>query len=133
MNRKHGMAVAALGVFGIATSSALAGYKVSRPVTINTVDRTASGSLGDARGSADTNAYIGCAINYVVGGTPVASCSARDAAGVIGSCSTSDPSLLKAALNLDDEGYLYLRWYPSGACWDINAGAGHSAFAPKLQ
>lgn len=75
----------------------------------------ASGTLVDARGSADNIQIIGCSI--VAGG--IGWCYARNSAGVSGSCSTTDPDLLAAIRSVTDESYISFNWYNGSTCSDI--------------
>ena len=62
---KAGMALFVAG--GLWLASAHAGLKGTYPLTVDTVHRTLTGSLGSTRNSADTKSYLGVEISQVKG------------------------------------------------------------------
>src|SRR5688572_7854911 len=74
-------------VVGVLASSqdARGGASSSTPVTVDTAQRRAFGSLLDARNGSG-NQYIGCSVNYSTGSAPNVNCSATDAAGTSQYC-----------------------------------------------
>jgi hypothetical protein len=118
-----GLLVAA--VIGVVATSQ-AGQKLTQTVTVNTTSRFAYGSLGSARASADTNQTIGCSTFH----TGATICSARDAAGINGACSTTDPAYRSAANSLNGDSRIYFQWDTAGACTYLQI-ENYSSWAPK--
>lgn len=101
-----------LPLLALAPAVAQAGTKCSSPVTVDTASRWARGALGSARNSADGTQSIYC-ISYSWG---YALCSARDAAGVAGSCGTSDPLYTNLLQSMTPDSYVYFAWDAGGTC-----------------
>lgn len=120
-----GVASAALAVTG-----AWAGAKNSVQVTVDTVAREAYGALGTARGTADTTQYIGCQVYAYSSSTPVAFCSARNAAGTGGSCTSSNTTIIDSARAVNGDSYVYFNWDASGNCTYLLV-VNNSLYAPK--
>jgi hypothetical protein len=118
-----GAAVALLG------TGALAGSKSNPTVVVDTVVREAFGSLGSARNSADAVQYIGCTVVSSAASTSV-SCTARNSAGTIGSCTSTNATLVDAARNLDGDAYIYFSWDAGGSCTLLSV-AKSSVYTPK--
>lgn len=80
------------------SSTATAGETVNDTVVVNLTNNLASGALGAARYSADTEQYIGCQTVVSGTGAPQTTCWAQDAAGVnYLSCTTSNASMVALA------------------------------------
>ncbi|RKG82053.1 hypothetical protein D7W79_03730 [Corallococcus exercitus] len=109
-----GLAVAALGLGG----TAWAGAKTPVLVSITLSTRTAMGSLGAARASADTKQYIGVATTTYAGGDAV-TVFAQDASGTYVSCYSYRPAFVAAARALASDSFLYFTWDAFGECTDI--------------
>lgn len=91
---KKGFIGGALGLTLAAGGAAWAGAKVVAPVVVDLPSRSARGSLGSARNSADATQYIGCQVGAEAGAAPPAGyCSARNAASTQVECVTSDANL----------------------------------------
>ena len=112
-----------------ATSAAMAGTKRSATVTIDNINRTATGSLSAVRATADSNQTIGCVIISETT-TVSANCLARDAAGNTRNCVTSQANHLQAIATLQGDSQLIFSWNTQGACTRI-AITNDSTFAPK--
>lgn len=102
------------------SATAWAGYRYSVEVQIDAANRTARGSLGTARNSADNNQAIGCRITASAGSNPVVFCEATDAAGHSASCSSSDKSLVTAATSIRDSSIVNFAWAPGGNCLSLS-------------
>src|SRR3982750_4031802 len=89
--------LAAVLTMGAFASTAVAGSQTWYEVTINTVGAKpyATGDLGYARNSADSNQYIGCDATATLGG-----CYAVNSAGLYKSCTTTDPAMIEMILTL---------------------------------
>jgi hypothetical protein len=99
-----------IGAAGIA----YAGYKTTYLVSVDAPNRTAYGSMGDARASSDSLQYIGCSYaGYSTYGS--GTCNARNSAGQSVYCYTSDAPMLAAIASVND-GYLYFQWDANGKC-----------------
>jgi hypothetical protein len=106
--------------------TAAAGAKDPREVTFDQIKPFARGNLGDARNSADAVQYIGCSV-YPAS----ALCVAVNSAGVMHSCSTSDPDMMAAIRSIHGDSYLVFRWDPAnGLCTTILV-YNDSRYAPK--
>jgi len=114
VNRKTtGLAVGALAALALSTA-AFAGLRQDMPATLwpGTFLDVAYGFLGSARNSADTNQQIGC---FTRGNN--ATCTAVNAAGQPGSCSTSNASHLAAIHSMNNDAYLLFGWdNATGVC-----------------
>jgi hypothetical protein len=110
----------ALAIAG-ASGSVLAGQKSENTVTVTST--TASGSLGTARSSADTNQMIQCTVKGFSTQAAV-SCAARDAAGNYFSCTAYSTTLATAAAGIGPNSRLYIVANSSGACTQIDSTNG---------
>lgn len=110
---------------------AFAGFKEQWPVTIDNVRRTAMGSLGTARNSADANQAIGCGVHYdAVNRKNNVNCSATDAAGHSAQCATQQAELIQIALGINGDSFVEFDWDTSGGCINITV-INTSAHLPK--
>ncbi len=111
---KVAMALCVVGT--LVGTVAWAGYKNVLPVTVDVANRTARGSLGDARISADAVQYSGCRIST----TPTSAVSiygvARDANGVKVSCNSSQQNFVQAASTIQPDSILMFDWDASNQC-----------------
>jgi hypothetical protein len=110
--------------------TALAGVKSSAPVTVDWNARHASGAVGSARNGSDSKQSIGCSTSSYSDGSSYATCTATDANGVWGGCSTSVPNLVDAARNVKGDTYISFYWDANGACTTIS-GSNYSSYEPK--
>jgi hypothetical protein len=95
--------------------SATAGEKIDLPVTIDTVNHTASGAFGSARNSWDSVQSIACVLHSSEFSVD-AQCSARNAAGVVRLCNTGNANLISVIQALPSDGYLIFSWNDSAQC-----------------
>ncbi|WP_444994642.1 hypothetical protein [Aliikangiella sp. IMCC44359] len=100
-----------------------AGTKSTYNVTATAT--TISGSFGSARNSADNTQIL-----HVGDTGAVATIWARNAAGVVKSCTTSNPQHLAALRSGTSNSYL-IASHSSGSCTYVNVYKG-SLFAPKV-
>jgi hypothetical protein len=106
--------------------TAAAGAKDPREVTFDPVKPFARGDLGDARNSADAVQYIGCSVSPAY-----ALCYAVNSAGVLHSCSTTDPDMLAAIRSIHGDSHMVFRWDSvSGLCTSFLV-YNDSRYAPK--
>ncbi|MCY1033477.1 hypothetical protein OV207_18640 [Corallococcus sp. BB11-1] len=110
-----GLAIATLGFGG----TAWAGLKLPVPVTISVAARTAFGSLGSARASADNKQYIGVSTRIYVGGVDVY-VYAEDASGNFATCYSSNPGFVAAARALASDSYVLFAWNTAGECTELS-------------
>ena len=120
---------AALVGLALAGGVAQAGFKLNYPVSINTTSRYAQGSLGSARNSIDSTQYIECSFD-IWPASRAAYCYVRDSAGTTRNCYTTDPTLVAAVQELDDDGWILFRWDVSNVCTNISGGVG-SSYMPR--
>lgn len=124
---------AVLGVVavGLVGASAWAGSKSTNwAVTIDTAAKTAHGSVGAARSSADTLQYIGCSVYAYEDGFTYAGCSAKNAAGTFVNCSSSVPAIVETVRNMPSDGFVQFYWNTNGDCTYVSLG-NYSYYAPK--
>ena len=125
-NLRRLIAVAALA---LGVTPALAGYKTTVPVYIDSAARTALGSLGTVRNSADSNQWIGCSVSSGGTGSPWARCYATNAAGQSVSCTAFDAELVVAAGSIRPTSYVKFVWDTYGECTQIRV-ENWSAYRP---
>jgi hypothetical protein len=123
--------LALVGVGG----SVLAGQKTESTVsiTVGATSSTASGALGTARASADTNQMISCTITGLTTANNV-NCSARDAAGNFLSCTANSGAafLAEAVGGIGPNSRLYfVVENATGKCTQINSTNG-SQYKPVV-
>ncbi|MDC3961262.1 hypothetical protein [Polyangium jinanense] len=130
---KVAIAVAGILAMGAVTTKALAGLKVSVPVTVNLASGTASGSIGTARNTANAIEWIGCGISYTTGGGPLVTCQATNTTGTSLSCvaDTTDAWMLDAVESMPSEAFISFHRNAGGRCDSIE-WRNHSYFEPKL-
>ena len=112
------LAIAGLSVAGalLMANASRAGMKgTNQVVNINTATRTATGSLGLARNSANTVEYIGCSSDS----NGAVTCSAKNAAGTTAQCVTSNSSLREVLHSLSGDSFLSFTWDTAGGCTRI--------------
>jgi hypothetical protein len=115
----------------LGSAGVLAGTKTSFPVFVDDVAMTAAGSLGSTRNTADTSSLLGCEVESDNSGNgSFGFCSARNAAGTIGVCSTSSPELVAAMRSLNGDSFLEFEWDANGNCTFIEIDNG-ADLAPK--
>jgi hypothetical protein len=113
MNRQtKGIAAAALIASAFSTA-AFAGLHTEMEVTVRPDPEFAfaAGSLGTARNTPDSVQWIGCS-----SGGNYASCTAVDAKGLMGSCSTSNPAHIAAIHSLNGDSQIVFAWDGTGKC-----------------
>jgi hypothetical protein len=127
--KKLDFAMALCVVGTLAGTMALAGYKYVSTLTVDTVNRTAKGSVSDTRASADPGEYIGCRINTTNSGTSITVyCAAQDANRVTVWCSTTAPNFVQMASMIHADSILSFDWDANHTCtamsvenWSMNA------------
>jgi hypothetical protein len=120
-----GAGILAVGVGLLISQGALAGQKTTANVIITAGANEFSGSLGAARNSADTMQRIYCASDHISG-----ICNARNAAGAVATCTTSDPDILAVIRGINGDSFLFVKHNGAGTCtnvWVNNA----SYYMPK--
>lgn len=111
-------------------ATALAGYKVSEPVTITIVSSSTArvrGSMIGAHNSSDSVQYIGCQNRY-----DFSYCWARDASGRTAMCSTSEPGHMAAMLSVNATSYLDVTM-TNGVCANMEISASSKWMSPVSQ
>ena len=105
----------------LAGTTALAGYKYVAGVTVDLVNRKASGSLADARASADTLQYIGCRTDASSSTANLSIyCAAQDAKGVKASCYSSAQNFVQMMSSLRSDSILIFTWDANNTCTSLN-------------
>ena len=90
---------------------------------------TASGSLGDVRNSSDNVQYIGCMIRGEYS-PPLAICTARNQAGVDGTCVTTNAGMVANARAVGSDSLIRFDWDSGGNCTRMTVWH-NSYFGPK--
>lgn len=88
-----------------------AGTKVNAPVYLDTNTRVFTGAMGSVHHTSDNTQFIGC---YSTG-TSI-SCQARNAAGTLVTCYSSNPAHMEAVKSIGDDSRLYVRYNTNGSC-----------------
>lgn len=115
----------------LVSAAAFAGFKSGWEVSIDTVNRNASGTLGNVRNSADNTQHIGCSVSLTSSGLSSMFCSARNAAGTIVSCSSNLASFVALVQSIKQDSQVYFSWDTSGTCTYLYV-AEYSYNAPKI-
>jgi hypothetical protein len=108
------VAAVALGVQVGVADEASAGTVVGGQVYIDTAGQIFTGALGSALHSADATQFIGC---FTTGSNVY--CQARNAAGTLVNCSSSNPIHLEVVKAMGDDSRLYVRYDAAGACTQL--------------
>lgn len=116
--KKLVLAVAVVGGLVGVGYRAHAGFKAAYTVMVEDYNRAASGSLGTGRSSGDSTTRIGC---YTYKGTTFhwGICTARNSAGVYGSCLTSDPALMDNMRSVNGASFVYFQWNATTGDCDV--------------
>jgi hypothetical protein len=118
-------AVVIVGVLGgvaggvMLSREADAGAKSNSQVIVNATQRYAQGDLGAAHNSADSTQYIGCSIIFWGPGSGLANqaiCTARSAANVYLSCSTTNADFIAMAGEIKGDSFLFFSVDAAGLC-----------------
>lgn len=103
--------LAGLAAMAAIAGNAFGGEKTGQEVVFSAVKAWATGDLGYVRNTPDTLQYMSCTISGTLG-----SCVARNSAGVIHSCTTSDPDIVSGMHALNGDSYLTFAWNTDGTC-----------------
>jgi len=106
------VALATLALAFAASFTASAGARRVIEVTVDDARRQAFGAIGAANSSADAMQYIRCYSD--TSGT--GSCTARNAQGLVRSCVTNNPDLVRMIRALRSDSYLIFNWNTAGQC-----------------
>jgi len=110
--------------------AAFAGAKTGQVVTINDAQSQANGDLGYVRNTADSVQFIRCYINGSGQGAANGVCQARNAAGVLRSCTTNYDRWLTVIASINSDSNVLFRWNADGKCTMLIVD-NNSTFAPK--
>ncbi len=127
---KRSSVVAALAAMTLVTTTAWAGAKSGYVVQVDTVNRTASGTMATVRATADSTQYLDCNIQTASGTGLTIYCQARDANGVTGACSSSAQNFVQIVGLIHGDSHVSFSWSATGACTALSVDNG-SFFAPK--
>ncbi|MFY1830818.1 hypothetical protein ACN47A_33215 [Myxococcus fulvus] len=118
-----------IGITALIGTAAWAGAKNYDPVSIDLGTDRASGSLGDARNSADTRQFIGCSITTFVGSAPTLGCFAYDVSGTFFACSSTNSDLMATARSITTDSTITFTRYPgTSICASLSVvNASHGA------
>jgi hypothetical protein len=120
-----------LALLSMVGGDAVAGYKATNSVYVDTANRFASASIGGARNTANTTEYVDF-IYIASSGSEFLWAFMRDASNVAGSCTTSSPTFLNAAKSINSDSYVYIAWDASGSCthMEVRTTSYHPPKAP---
>ncbi|MBZ4414506.1 hypothetical protein OWM54_19970 [Myxococcus sp. MISCRS1] len=125
---KYTAKLVGIGITALIGTAAWAGAKSTNTVLVNLSAMNASGSMGDARNSADTRQFIGCSITTYVGSAPTLGCFAMDSAGNYGGCSSTNADLVATARSITTDSYLVFNWDAWTSCTSLHVtNASHGA------
>jgi len=119
-----GLAAAALTV----AAYAAAGFKYGPTVSVDTVGRTAYGSLGSVQNTTDSTQYIACDVvqNGISSESLSGFCIAKNTAGTYIMCtmpSATLPSFLKILGAVTDDSFVRFSWDGNSTCTSIEVEA----------
>jgi hypothetical protein len=120
-----GLGIVVVGVGLLSSHGALAGWKVTTPVTVDNANKRFYGALGSARNSTDGIQDIGCATDHIDG-----YCSAENSAGTSVYCFSSDPEIMAVMRSIETDSYIYVTHDGAGTCTRVSIAA-KSYYAPK--
>ena len=106
----------AIGLALLLPAIALAGAKYTSNVYLSST--YAYGSLGSARKSANIQEYIGCS-TVTQTTSDYVQCYARDVAGTVRSCWSSNAALIASARAIGPASYVYFGWSSTGECTQV--------------
>ncbi len=109
-----------------AVTATYAGMAVTNEVSINFTTSSASGSVRDARDSADAWQFIGCRVTG--SSTPSVSCQAYNAALETAACSSTQPGHVAAAQSINELSKITFSW-SGGSCSSLGSN-NYSYFLP---
>lgn len=123
--KKTGMMLGLCIAMGLSATS-FAGAKDSFPVFVDPVNGVATGNMGSARNSPDTNMNMYCYTNSYDYGY----CTATDASGATVSCLTTNASMVAVIRSMNSDSAVLFYFDSTGTCTDILVGTG-SHHEPK--
>jgi len=117
--------IALISIGFLADLPSYAGMKTPSPVSINVYSDgswMASGSLWDARASADTKQYIGCSLTLDQNAFPgyTINCTAINATGLAKSCMSTRSVYIPVVQSVNEFSYLFIQGTPNGECLMIS-------------
>lgn len=100
-------------IIGIAAAAvAHAGTALNFNVTVDTLNRVASGAMAAARFSTDSSQFIDCAASNDIQGI----CTFRSADSVVGQCVTTSQPLINMIRSIDNESFVMISWDTNAVC-----------------
>jgi hypothetical protein len=106
------------GAICAAAPRARAGEKEHLPITIDLVQRVATGQMADARRSADDQSAIEIAISAGAKGS-TAQVTFTDAKGNVAMCQTSAEPMVRTLQTVPSDGALRVRWDDDDGCVSV--------------
>jgi hypothetical protein len=115
--KRYSTMMALFAMTTLVGTTAWAGYRWGSPVIIDTAARSAQGTMGTVRSSADNVQSIGCAVRASTGGPSAAVyCYATDSAGTDVQCYVAAPIFVEAASAITSNSHLSFKWNAAGVC-----------------
>jgi hypothetical protein len=112
--------------------TAHAGKRTAAPVVVNSTNRSASGSVGSARNSSDSNQWISCQTSTSLT-SHVITCSAADSTGRSASCSMPGDDThfkLLGLSSMTESSMITFTWDAIGNCTSVLIST-YSDYVPK--
>jgi hypothetical protein len=110
--------VVAATVIGLSSTPAHAGFTAEYPTHVRIQSGGTGfvmGSLGSARATSDSTAYISVNVIGVPGALTVRAVG-RDGVGTTRSCSSTDPAIIQLALSINGDSWISFHWDADGNC-----------------
>jgi len=117
--------IAGLLALTAGTGAVIAGAKQYFPLSIDPVNRSASGGLAETHNTADTTSYAECGSSSTTG-----YCTFRNPAGTFYSCFTTDPAQIAVIRSMSPDSTFYVAWDTAGVCTYVLSYAS-SRVAPR--
>jgi hypothetical protein len=116
----------------LAATTAYAGARIVRPVTINLSQKSAQGSIADTRNDGSNLSYVVLVVGVSTTSVPSESASVwmRDASGLTVSCYTTNPDFVSAIGSASNDAFITMYWDANNNCTGLDI-YNDSRFAPK--
>jgi hypothetical protein len=115
--KRYSTMMALFAMTTLVGTTAWAGYRWGSEVVIDAAARSAKGTMGTVRSSADSVQSIGCAVRASTGGsTATVNCYATDSAGHDVQCNVTAPNFVQAASAITSDSTLWFKWDAAGTC-----------------
>jgi hypothetical protein len=114
--KRYSTMMALFAMTTLVGTTAFAGYRWGSEVVIDAAARSAKGTMGTVRSSADSVQSIGCAVRTSGGSTASVNCYATDSAGHDVTCNVTALNFVQAASAITSNSHLWFKWDAAGTC-----------------